>query len=210
MAIPTLIAIVQVVRDSRQWDFSSDEGVCAFSHAVVVALHTANADFGHLRKRADQNHCVDPLGRNVAVDVTLYRPTGQVVDFIRNVGPGTENAVAWTVGPVNEYTVADWLAPVDREVLDERPAPGDREVSHERLAPVDREVSDERLALHTRVTVLETRTNLVWEIYAELAKQIGIQNRQLADLTGQLAELTARPVVDHRHRVAWWMTSGPT
>lgn len=110
--IPNLRHIVQGVRDSRAWDFSSREALCAYSNAVVVALYEADPNFGHLLKTAAQNHCVDPHGRRHAVDVALYRVTGQIVDFIASAGVGSPNAVTWQVGPEGEYSTSQWLLPV--------------------------------------------------------------------------------------------------
>jgi hypothetical protein len=108
-------SIVQMVRDRGGWDFRTKAGLCAYSNAVVVALHAANPDYGQLLKSEGQNHCVDPLGRNVAVDATLYRPTGQAFDFIGSAGfgdPPPENKVWWgTEDPVGKYSAAEWLEP---------------------------------------------------------------------------------------------------
>lgn len=109
-------SIVQLVRDRGGWDFRTKAGLCAYSNAVVVALHAADPAYGHLSKSEGQNHCVDPIGRNVAVDAAFYKPTGQAFDFIGSAGygdPPPENKVWWgTEDPVGKYAPADWLEPV--------------------------------------------------------------------------------------------------
>ena len=107
--------IVQHVRDWGSWDFTTKAGLCAYSHAVIVELHSVDPNWGHLVKSEGQNHCVDPLGRNVAVDAALYKATGQIVDFIQGAGErpaGGGNEVAWQVGPEGEYPLSSWLEPV--------------------------------------------------------------------------------------------------
>jgi hypothetical protein len=48
----------------------------------------------------------------------LYKPTGQIVDFISSAGfepdpsqPEPGNAVTWGVGPEGEYPESSWFAP---------------------------------------------------------------------------------------------------
>lgn len=115
MSVPNLEHIVHGVRNSQTWDFSTKDGLCSYQNAVVVALHATDANFGQLVKTEGQNHCTDPAGRYCATDVALYRPTGQVIDFIVSAGYGTPppgNEVCWHVGPEYEYTADKWFEPI--------------------------------------------------------------------------------------------------
>jgi hypothetical protein len=116
MSVPNLKAIVQQVRNSRAWDFTMKAGLCAYSNAVVVALHAADPRFIHLGKTASQNHCVDPLGRRHAVDAALFVETGQAMDFIENASFGLlrpANNVTWgTKDPVGKYPPDRGFVPV--------------------------------------------------------------------------------------------------
>lgn len=116
--IPDLQHVVQQVRDSKTWPFRSKEQLCAYTQACIKALHAADANFGNLVKSEGQNHCKDSQDRRHAVDVTLWKPTGQIVDFIASADfqpdpdlPEPENNVAWTVGPEGEYPESSWFAP---------------------------------------------------------------------------------------------------
>jgi hypothetical protein len=118
MAVPNLEHIVHGVRNSQTWDFTTKEGLCSYQNAVVCALYAADANFGQLVKTEGQNHCTDPAGRYCATDVALYRPTGQVIDFIASAGYGTpppSNDVTWGVGPEYEYGSDKWFAPYSAE-----------------------------------------------------------------------------------------------
>jgi len=174
MSVPYLKSIVLQVRESQPWPFRSKEQLCAYSHAVIVALHQADARFGKLKKIPAQNHCVDPSGQPGAVDVALFRETGQIVDFISSAGfepdtnnPEPTNAVTWTVGPEGEYTAADWFAPGEAEPMPPGPTPPD--------------------PLEPRVVALELELT-------EILNQIGILNRQLAGLD---AEVVRKPLPEY-------------
>jgi hypothetical protein len=113
---PNRLDIVQAVYDQGGWDFSSHEGQCRFTNAVVYALFQADARFGHLRKTAGQTHCVDPDGRLVAEDATLFKtdlfpPCGQVVDFLIGAG-GPNPQPAWQPLPITQHAEDDWIEPV--------------------------------------------------------------------------------------------------
>mgnify|MGYP001562636776 CR=1 FL=1 len=118
MAVPNLKHVVEQVRASQPWPFRSKEQLCAYSHACIVALFNTDSNFGKLKKVPAQNHCVDPSGKLGAVDVALYKPTGQIVDFIASAGfepdptkPEPPNTVTWNEGPVGEYGPDSWFAP---------------------------------------------------------------------------------------------------
>lgn len=140
--VPDLEYIVHQVRNSQSWDFTTEAGLCAYSNAVVVALYAEDANFGHLRKDPGQTHCTDPAGQLCARDVALFRPTGQIIDFIISGGYGTPpppNEVAWGVGEYGEY-LADidnkWFAPVAGDTSGGSTGGGD--VSAETQAQLDR------------------------------------------------------------------------
>ena len=118
--------VVQDVRDRGGWDFTTQAGLCAYSRAVITALHLVDPEWGFLTKTEGQNHCDLAPGVFVAVDAALYRATGEIVDFIGSAGYGTpppENAVAWSVGPLGEYGPARWLAPDPRPASPPGPGP---------------------------------------------------------------------------------------
>jgi hypothetical protein len=115
MSVPNLEHVVHSVRNSRTWDFSTKDGLCQYQNAVVCELYANDPNFGQLTKTEGQNHCTDPAGRYCATDVALYKPTGQVIDFIVSAGYGTPppgNEVCWHVGPEHEYASDSWFAPV--------------------------------------------------------------------------------------------------
>lgn len=184
MSVPNLQSVVQTVRDSRAWDFTTKTGLCAYSHAVVEALHAADANIGHLVKSEAQNHCTDAQGRRHAVDVALYRPTGQIIDFISSAGfgdPPPANAVTWTVGPEGEYPETSWFAPV----------PESGTTLHNPGMPPP---STDLTQILTRLTLLESRANLFMDLASEITKQIGILNQQLANLD---AAVVKQPLPDY-------------
>ena len=119
MSVPDLKYVVQQVRDSKPWPFRSKEQLCAYTQACITALHAVDKDFGNLRKIPAQNHCTDGEGRLHATDVALYKPTGQIIDFIGSAGfepdetlPEPGNDVVWSVGHEGEYPEDKWFAPV--------------------------------------------------------------------------------------------------
>jgi len=180
MSVPNFQHVVQQVRDAQVWDFSTKAGLCAYGNAVVVALHGVDPNFGHLVKFAGQNHCVDPDGRLCAVDVTLYKATGQIVDFILSAGVGSPNEVVWGVGPEGEYGPERWFAPVPSGPTPPGPPPPD--------------------PLEPRVVALELELT-------EILNQIGILNRQLADLD---AAVVRKPLPDYTGRLfGFSITSRP-
>lgn len=175
MSVPDLQHIVQAVRDSTAWDFTSKAGLCAYSNAVVNALYAEDSGFGHLTKSEAQNHCTDTLGRRHAVDVALYLNTGQVVDFIQSAGygvPPPENAVSWNVGPENEYPPSSWFAP-DGSSTPPDPPPD---------PPDDSELEPRVEALEAQVQVLVAVNQSQSDIIEEITHQIGLLNTQLAQL----------------------------
>lgn len=169
--VPNLKHVIQAVRDSRAWDFSTADGFWAYGSACVLALHRANADFGELSKSSAQNHRIDPLGRYVAVDAALYKPTGQAVDFIGDSGVGRPNPVAWSVNdPVGKYGPEKWLAPASSPASPPVP-PSDSPPG-----------TDPSAALVRIVTQLEADIEGLLALHAEVERQIGMLNEQLAAL----------------------------
>ncbi len=117
-SMPDLEHVIETVRGSQAWDFSTKAGLCAYHNACVVALHEADPGFGHLVKTEGQNHCTDPGGRYCATDVAMYLHTGQVVDFIESAGygdPPPPNGVCWQPGPMYEYPGSSWIEPMAGE-----------------------------------------------------------------------------------------------
>ena len=113
MSVPNLLHVVEEVY-ARGWDFTTKAGLCAYSDAVVSALHATDQRFGHLTKAEGQTHCVDAQGRRHAVDVAFFKDTGQVIDFIISAGFGTPpppNTPSWHEGPDGEYPPEQWFAP---------------------------------------------------------------------------------------------------
>lgn len=191
MSVPNLKHVVQQVRDSQAWDFSTKEALCAYSNAVVMALHAADPNFGHLKKSAGQNHCTDPEGRFCAVDVALHKATGSVVDFIGSAGINQPNPVTWNVGPEGEYSTDKWFAPVPNlgttvpnPGTPDPPLPDPADLVARRLVELQAELSATRL----RVTMLESQSKTFHELAAEIATQIGIVNQQIADLSGKVGQ----------------------
>lgn len=189
MSVPYLKPIVLQVRESQPWPFRSKAQLCAYSHAVIVALHQADARFGKLKKSAAQNHCVDPSGTLGAVDVALFLPTGQIVDFISSAGfepdltkPEPPNSVTWGVGPEGGYGPDDWFAPDG--AAPEPPVPP--------VPPTD--------PLEARVLALEA-------LLHEILQQIGLLNHQLADLD---AAVVQKPLPEYVGRLGpFTITSRP-
>lgn len=151
---------------------------------TLLSMLPPGEQAGYLLKQAGENIAPLPDGAIVSVGRICY-PNGKLVKVMNDVPNGGPQWVEEAAVESNRY-YAYTGAFVSREPPSSPPP------------------SDDLLALRTRVTVLETRTNLVWEIYAELAKQIAILNQQIEILTNRPA-----PLQDHRHRVGFWMTSGP-
>lgn len=176
MSVPNISSVVRQVRLSFPERFDSKDQLCAYAHAVVVALNQVDGNFGHLRKVEAQNHCVDPLGRIVGVDVALYKPSGQIIDFISSAGfgPDAPNNPTWNVGPEGEYTAADWIEPVDDGA---EPGPG----------PVDPPPNTSDLkarvaVLEAKCRIYETQITSLYALHEEVSKQIGSHNEFLAKL----------------------------
>ena len=126
MSVPDLEHIVHQVRTSQAWDFATKEGLCQYQNAVVCALYQTDPNFGQLMKSEGQNHCVDPAGRNCAVDCALYKPTGEAIDFVVSAGYGTPqpgNEVCWHVHPPDPEYLDKWFAPVDASGVTPPPDP---------------------------------------------------------------------------------------
>ena len=111
MSVPDHRAIVEQVFAAGGHDLTTKAGAGRFVEAAAAALHAVNVNWGHLRKPAGRTHVVDAQGNRHAVDVVLYRLTGQIVDIIRDAGePGA--GLSWGVGDEGEYGEGDWYAPV--------------------------------------------------------------------------------------------------
>lgn len=176
MAVPNLSAIVESIRATYPPILETAADVCAYAHDVVVALHAEDAHFGHLRKSEAQNHCTDPTGAFVGVDVTLYQPTGQVVDFIVSAGPGGANSPSWGEGPEGEYGASDWIAPTGGTDTEPPPVdPPDDSDLEARVAALEAEVG----TLHSEIAAVNAKHDA---LHNELVKQIGLLNAGFAKL----------------------------
>ena len=175
--VPNLVTVVQQVRASKIWPFRSKEQLCAYTQAVIKALHATDSNFGNLVKSEGQNHCTDSQGRHHATDVALYKSTGQIVDFISSAGfepdlskPEPGNDVTWGVGPEGEYPESSWFAPEPGGTV---PIP-----------PVEPPVDP---SLAGRVTDLESRAGYhqslianLFKLHDEVVSQITAINNQIA------------------------------
>lgn len=109
MPAPNDFPVVQAVYATGQYDLSTHDGVCAFTEAVVIALHAKDAKWGHLKKHAGQTQC-----SGHAEDAALYKDsplpgTLQAVDFVAGAGaPGARPA--WQPD-TPRYSEQDWYAP---------------------------------------------------------------------------------------------------
>lgn len=165
MAVPDMKHVVERVRDSRAWDFTTREEFWAYANACALAIHKKDPDFGELIKTQGQNHRIDPLGRRVAVDCVLYRPTGQAWDFIGSAGYGIdpetgkihENPVSWgTNDPVGFYPPESWRVPylpplVIDEEIDEDDLPPATDVDEDITRDFQANVLAELLLIKTKV-----------------------------------------------------------
>jgi hypothetical protein len=109
MAVPNYKAIVQKIYDIGTYDLTTKEGCSLFTRDVAAHLYGFDANFGELLKSAGRTHAIDPLGRRVAVDAILYRPTGQAVDVIGS-SASPKAKPSWTVDQPR-YTDKDWAIP---------------------------------------------------------------------------------------------------
>lgn len=94
-----------------QYPLTSADGCGRYTEAAALILHGADASYGHLRKPASRSHVVDSAGNLHAVDVVLYRTSGQIVDLVSDCG-GDGAHPSWSVGAPGEYSESDWYAPV--------------------------------------------------------------------------------------------------
>ncbi len=105
--VPDHRAVVERVYAQGGHVLTNQDGAGRFIEAAASALFRIDPGFGHLRKFPPRTRCGDPPH---ACDVVLYRPTGQIIDLIVDMGePGAH--LGWSVGPVGEYGSADWFAP---------------------------------------------------------------------------------------------------
>lgn len=85
-------------------NLSTEDAQHKFVDDVVCALNRVDPNWGHLRKNPGQTQV-----HGHAEDAALYRPLGQVVDFIG--GARTPNArPTWNVD-IPRYRESDWLPP---------------------------------------------------------------------------------------------------
>jgi hypothetical protein len=111
MSVPDYRQIVAQVFATGGYTITTKAGAGLFVEAAARALHLLDAQWGHLRKPEGRTHVVDAQGNRHAVDVVLYRRTGQIVDIIRDAGePGAD--LSWGEGREGEYDDGDWYAPV--------------------------------------------------------------------------------------------------
>lgn len=111
MSVPDHRRIVEQVFAGGGYTLTTKAGAGLFTEAAAVALHAADSNWGHLLKPEGRTHVVDAQGNRHAVDVVLYKSTGQIVDIISGAGdPGAR--LAWSVGPEGEYGDGEWYAPV--------------------------------------------------------------------------------------------------
>lgn len=194
MAVPNLEHVVQAVRDSKHWPFDTKEQLCAYTQACIKALHAVDPNFGNLEKAPAQNHCADSHGRLHATDVSLYKPTGQVVDFISSSGFGfppdtpydDQNAVAWHEGPEGEYPESKWFAPVGGSTPTD-PTDPDLEA---RVASLEEEVRNLKIVVHQNKERMEAIND---RFDAESKKNV---QYPLPDYIGRLFGITivSRPI----------------
>ena len=194
MAVPDLKHVVQAVRNAGPngqggpWPFRSKEQLCAYTQACIRALYAADSNFGNLKKVPAQNHCTDSQGRLHATDVALYKPTGQIIDFIASAGfepdpskPEPGNGVTWGVGPEGEYPETSWFAPSNGGST---PGPG----------PVDPPPGPTPDPLEPRVVVLEAElTNLKAEVAANKTRMEAINTR----FDGESNDNVKKPLPDY-------------
>lgn len=113
--VPDYRHVVDTLYARGGWTITTKEGAGHFTEAAAAALHFVDAEFGHLRKPANRTHVVDQWGNRHAVDVVLYKASGQIVDIITDAGePGAR--VSWGPGTEHEYSPDDWYAPRDAEI----------------------------------------------------------------------------------------------
>lgn len=186
--------LVRAVRNSRAWDFRTREELARYNNAVVVALHAADPNWGHLSKSEAQNHSVDPLGRRHAVDAALYKANGQIVDFIGSAGFDPDNPppnpVAWSVGPEGEYGQDRWFSPVP---FDEEPIFDDDDNGGDTPDIDVAEVKAFMVAVTHGMAAQQA-----WNV--EIEKQIGMVNEQYKELVNRPQPPQAG-LKDHRHRI---------
>lgn len=106
MSVPDYSNIVNAVKTNGNYNLETHDGCGIFCEAVVKALHSADPNFGHLKKTGAQNNY-----NGHALDVTLYRATGQTVDFVYSGGdPGAHPS--WSVNEGDNYPADQfWIDP---------------------------------------------------------------------------------------------------
>jgi hypothetical protein len=102
-------AVVQTIFNKGQYDLTSKEGCGRFTRQVAYELHKLDAGFGELLKSSGRTHVIDRLGRRVAVDAVLYKPTGQSVDIVGS-SASPKAKPAWTEDKPR-YKDSDWAEP---------------------------------------------------------------------------------------------------
>ena len=102
--VPFLLDLIEPL--AKDFDLSSEQGSGLFTEAAASALHTADANFGHIRKHPGQNQF-----NGHAVDAVLYKlGNGEAVaiDIIfQNGVPGARPQ--WLL--VAQGPDTDWYAP---------------------------------------------------------------------------------------------------
>lgn len=152
-------------------------GPCgAFAITGRVAWELRETGLGLVAKREGQNGCTVPGHGHFAVDAVMFRD-GTTYDVLANAE--TENIPAWNL--TGSQPPGAWRAPFR---LDDTPVP----------PPADPPVAGGDDEHRARLRLLETRAALLWEVYAELAKQIGTINQQLAALD---LDVVRKPLPDY-------------
>ena len=113
--VPNDFATVQAVFATGQHNLTTNEGSCAFTDAVVRALHQKDGNWGHILKTTPKNGCYGE-GKGHAVYFILYRSSLRGVDIIRQQG-APDAGISWQVNPgAGEPTDCDmtgcWWAPL--------------------------------------------------------------------------------------------------
>ena len=119
MSVPNDFPVVVGVFAAGDYDLHTHDGQAAFVDAVVRALHTNNAKWGHLKKKPGQTNI-----HGHAEDAALFKlPDNQAraVDFVAGAG-GPNPQPGWLVDSF-PYTHADWLDPDNHDQPAPNPSP---------------------------------------------------------------------------------------
>lgn len=126
MSVPDHSAIIDELFETGHYTLTTHEGLAAFVDACVIALHSQDHNWGHLKKKPGQTQI-----HGHAEDAALYKKpdgTAQAVDFVSGAG-GPNPQPGWHVDTF-VYKHADWLDPADHDgpsvpPPSSKPYPGD-------------------------------------------------------------------------------------